>query len=663
MYYRVVCRFWLTCGTLAPWFGGILPSDMHRSISLLFLIGYGAFAQTPVITSVVGAASFAAVPAAAGSLITIFGFNLVANAAMDTIAPSAPLPTTLKGVSVRIGNVSAPLQYISSQQINVQVPWEVAGAGQAALTVTVNGVTSASLDLAIAVVSPQTFGVFPAATRAYTAVRQGEYMAIYCTGLGDLATKPPASGAFSQGPSAPVKAAVTVTIGGMAATTAFAGLAPSELLGYDSVGLYEVDVLVPGNAPTGNAVPVVVTAAGIAANPILAAIAPSSPAQVLYQWTQLGANGLAAKAITGTAVCPMLKLNGTDTAMTPRAMPSLPFYPVLSCELVLPASTTSASINGAALPLLNPNATRVAIIGDTGCRLDAARSQACNDPAEWPTAITAASAAASSPDAVIQLGDLHYREAPCPAGNAGCQGSPWGFNWAAWNADFFAVMTPIFQAAPMVLLRGNHEMCSRAGEGWFRFLDTRPYTPVCNLYTDPYTVQVGPTQFFVMDSSEATDTTANPAVVDKYRRQFDLLKQVVTPNTWIMMHHPMWGFDSTGTRNLSLQTASGNSLPEGVQLALAGHIHVFQTLNFAPARTPQMIAGNGGDVLQAYAATVTDFNGRQIGNATVTGSALYKDFGFTTMDWTGDSWTAIARDVFGAAVTTCKVGGGTIQCK
>ena len=636
---------------------------MSRCFSLLFLIGYGAFSQTPVITSVVGAASFAAGPAAAGGLITILGFNLVGNAETDTVAPSAPLPTTLKGVSVTIGNVAAPLQYISSKQINVQVPWEVAGAGKALITVIVNGVTSPSQDLTIAAVSPQTFGVLPAATRAQTAVRQGEYMVIYCTGLGDVLTKPPASGALSQGKAAPVKTTVSVTIGGMPATVAFAGLAPSELLGYDSVGLYEVDVLVPSNAPTGNGVPVVVTAGGVAANPVMAPIAISGPAQVLYQWTQLGANGLAAKAITSTAVCPMLRLNGTDTAMTPRAMPSLPFYPVLSCELALPAGSTSASINGSRLPLLHPNPTRVTIFGDTGCRLDATRAQACNDPAQWPTAITAASVAASKPDAVIQVGDVHYREVPCPPANAGCLGSPWGFNWAAWQADFFAVMTPIFEAAPMVMLRGNHEMCSRAGEGWFRFLDTRPYTPVCNQYTDPYTVQVGPTQFFVMDSSEATDTTADAAIVNKYRPQFDLLKQVVTPNTWVMMHHPIWGFDSTGTRNLSLQTASENSLPEGVQMALAGHIHVFQTLNFAPARTPQMVAGNGGDVLQAYAATVTDFNGRQIGGATVTDSAIYKDFGFTTMDWTGDSWTAISRDIFGAAVITCKVGGGSIQCK
>lgn len=628
---------------------------MRKTICLLFLIGYGAFGQSPSVSAVVNAATYLNGPAAAGSLISIFGSNF----GTGTAASAAPLPTTVTGVSVKIGSSAAPIQYVSPGQINVQVPWDVP-AGKAAVVVTANGAASAPVDLTVGAVSPGVFGALPAATRIYGAVRQGEYLAIYGTGFGDVA-KNPVAGAAATGDAVAVKGAVSATIGGMAATVGFAGLAPSELFGYDSVGLYEVDVLVPANAPTGASIPVAVSVNGTAANAINIAVAPSGPAQTIAQWTQMGPNGAIARAITSMTSCPAVKLNGTDTAMQVRAAASLPFYPVTSCELALPGGASSASINGSAFPLPTANVKRITVVGDTGCRMDASNLQACSDPIKWPAGIVAASAAATKPDVLIHMGDLHYREVPCAAGNAGCAGSPWGYNWAVWNADYFTAMNAWLAAAPIVNIRGNHESCARAGEGWFRFLDPRPYG-ACNQYTDPYTVQAGPVQFFVMDSSEATDTAATAAVVDKFRPQFDMLKQVAGSNTWVMMHHPIWAFDGGANRNLSLQTASGNFLGDGVQMALAGHLHTFQTLTFSPTRTPQMVSGNGGDNLQVYPATTTNFDGQSIGNAMVTDSALFTGFGFATLDWNGTGWDAQARDIYGAPVLKCTVGGYAIKC-
>jgi hypothetical protein len=205
-------------------------------------------------------------------------------------------------------------------------------------------------------------------------------------------------------------------------------------------------------------------------------------------------------------------------------------------------------------------------------------------------------------------------------------------------------------------------MCDRAGEGWFRFFDPRPMPASCQKFTDPYSVQAGPTKLFVIDSSEATDTTADPVLVSQFVPYFDQLAKEATANTWVIMHHPMWGFDATGTRNLSMQVASANQLPEGVQMVLGGHIHAFQTLTFAPARAPQMIAGNGGDTLIAYPAATTTFTGQTIAGAAVTEGNLYKDFGFTTMDWTGTEWAAISRDVNGTPVMNCTVGDAAIRC-
>jgi hypothetical protein len=49
--------------------------------------------------------------------------------------------------------------------------------------------------------------------------------------------------------------------------------------------------------------------------------------------------------------------------------------------------------------------------------------------------------------------------------------SPWGYGWDTWKADFFDPAQALLKAAPWVMVRGNHETCTRAGQGWWRFLD------------------------------------------------------------------------------------------------------------------------------------------------------------------------------------------------
>jgi uncharacterized protein (TIGR03437 family) len=57
-----------------------------------------------------------------------------------------------------------------------------------------------------------------------------------------------------------------VTIGGVPATPSFAGLAPGW------VGLYQVNVQVPANAPTGDAVPVTLSVGGAVSNQVTIAV-------------------------------------------------------------------------------------------------------------------------------------------------------------------------------------------------------------------------------------------------------------------------------------------------------------------------------------------------------------------------------------------------------
>jgi hypothetical protein len=67
------------------------------------------------------------VQVAPGQLITLYGTNLAPTGS----APASPLfPTSFNGVAVTFNGTAAPLFYTSGTQINLQVPYEIAGQGQ-----------------------------------------------------------------------------------------------------------------------------------------------------------------------------------------------------------------------------------------------------------------------------------------------------------------------------------------------------------------------------------------------------------------------------------------------------------------------------------------------------------------------------------------------------
>jgi uncharacterized protein (TIGR03437 family) len=70
----------------------------------------------------------------------------------------------------------------------------------------------------------------------------------------------------SANPPSRTLAIPSVAIGGVAVTVTFSGLAP------ELVGVYQVNALVPEDAPTGDAVPLVLSIEGIASNTVTIAV-------------------------------------------------------------------------------------------------------------------------------------------------------------------------------------------------------------------------------------------------------------------------------------------------------------------------------------------------------------------------------------------------------
>ncbi|MSP53675.1 MAG: metallophosphoesterase [Gammaproteobacteria bacterium] len=373
-------------------------------------------------------------------------------------------------------------------------------------------------------------------------------------------------------------------------------------------------------------------------------------ANTFSAWVEMGPNNSAiARVITSEKNCPNIQLDKTSQPMELRAA-AITKYPVTSCEMILPRQLKSASILGQKLVLPKLEPQRIVIIGDTGCRIKLGSAQACNDPKEWPFAKIAPQAAKYHPDLVIHLGDYHYRLSACPIWNKGCRNSPYGYNWLVWNADFFTPAAPLLKAAPWVMVRGNHEDCQRAYEGWDRFLDPFTYSPVCKKYSPLYTVMIGDVTLYVMDASSAADIITLPEQTAQFKQYFTQIEQSAANNVWLTTHKPIWNALFPAQQG-TLVSAIADNIPDNLNLIIAGHIHQFESLNFKN-RPAQLIVGNSGTSLNKWhdSATPKDLviNGQKV----IT-PLIFSRFGFMTLETQNDQWVAQVRDVDGKVMANC----------
>ena len=341
------------------------------------------------------------------------------------------------------------------------------------------------------------------------------------------------------------------------------------------------------------------------------------------------------------------------------------------CEAVIPFDSDLQIETGTellTLPTARTDPVHILAMGDTGCK-----SKTCSGPAS-PFDALASVAAAKSWDLILHMGDYNYRgtsgvkpggDYPYDAGDgspqsADCEQAPdSGFvsqntpdgqyrdQWETWRDDFFLPASSpagnLLSAAPWILARGNHELCSRAGPGWFYFLDPgsallgsggpqlscptpdpdkNPIDSV--ILGKPYAVDLGSLNVVVLDSANACDAFAPAAAqdfLDAYASQFSAVDTLASgsQHSWLMTHRPIWGVQSyeagsstacsaaqtyscvNQTLQYGIANSSSGRLAPGIDLSLAGHMHHFQSLTF-PSDTlpPQLIIGDGGVELGDY---------------------------------------------------------------
>jgi uncharacterized protein (TIGR03437 family) len=200
---------------------------------------------SPTITGVTNAASFRTAYAP-GMLLSIFGSQL---APVTWSATSVPLPAQISGVSVTVNGLSAPLLYVSPSQLNVQLPYEISADETAVLTVSNNGGT-VSRSLPVTNAAPGIFVDSAFAPVPGSSGQRNQIMTLFLTGAGPVApfvstgAAPPAGTSIQNLPKPQQN--LTVTVGGLPATVAFAGIPVG------SVGVVQVNYQIPAQATLGS---------------------------------------------------------------------------------------------------------------------------------------------------------------------------------------------------------------------------------------------------------------------------------------------------------------------------------------------------------------------------------------------------------------------------
>ncbi len=251
--------------TVAPLYGRNAIINLTVSGFTVLPWTYAASVAPPVLNGVVNAANLSS-GIAPGGLISVFGSQL---SPVNLATSEIPLPTALANSCLTVNGQPVPILFVSPNQINAQMPFE--SIGNVTLILRTPGGVSNNFNLQVLPAAPSVFmsGVAGPQTNLPTIVRSdngllvtdsnpihrnsNEYLVIYLTGLGQTN---PAVGDGLPSPSSPLAVALntpTVSLGGVQIPIAYYGLTPGE------VGVYQINVKIPNNIPTGLSIPLSIT--------------------------------------------------------------------------------------------------------------------------------------------------------------------------------------------------------------------------------------------------------------------------------------------------------------------------------------------------------------------------------------------------------------------
>jgi uncharacterized protein (TIGR03437 family) len=240
--------------------------------------------STPTFTAagVISAAAYQGIPSevSPGGIYTIYAPQGQPNLGPASYVQNGPydaygeLASTLAGVTVTFDGVPAPMFLSWGNQLNFQVPFEVAGKSSTQVVVNYLGSSSAPVPVKVVPSQPSFFTINSdgktaiavnltdhTLNTAQNPAARGSYVEVYGTGVGKVSYTV-LTGQGAPGPPSGYTGNYTYSIGGTPAAPAyFGGWTPT------AVGLAQWDLLIPAGAPTGAVSIMVQDASGATTQP------------------------------------------------------------------------------------------------------------------------------------------------------------------------------------------------------------------------------------------------------------------------------------------------------------------------------------------------------------------------------------------------------------
>jgi len=215
--------------------------------------------EPPEECEVLHAASFRPGPVAPGQLVSVFAEGVgPAQSISAQFSSSGLVANSLAGTEVRVNGVPAPLLFAGGEQLNVQIPYAVAGSETAELEVWVEGRLHSRAALEVWPAAPGLFSERGGAGQILAInedgslnstdnpAGRGSVVVFYATGEGQT-DSPGIDGQPATAPYPRPLLAVEVRISGLPVEILYAGAAPSF------VGLMQVNARIPpAFIPSGN---------------------------------------------------------------------------------------------------------------------------------------------------------------------------------------------------------------------------------------------------------------------------------------------------------------------------------------------------------------------------------------------------------------------------
>jgi DNA repair exonuclease SbcCD nuclease subunit len=211
-------------------------------------------------------------------------------------------------------------------------------------------------------------------------------------------------------------------------------------------------------------------------------------------------------------------------------------------------------------------------------------------------------------------------------------------------------------------VRGNHEDCERAHEGYRLMLNNEEWGKDCKKMEAPQIIELGDITLVNLDSSSVNDTPDPSASqekewVESLNKVSKKLEEQKRKNVWIISHKPFYGmapFTKTYLPlNLNLRKYLEKSeLIKKVQYIFSGHVHTSMIVkgdNFPM----QIVLGDGGTKLTEMTAPISEM---MLKIFKYKSAEIVQDgFGYMLMTKKDKHWTMEFKNAEGKTVKTLDI--------